>query len=76
MTTLTLAHRVMDDSQLLPPVARWALNCLIIHEVIGVQYRILYLYQEHHRRKWPEGDPGKPTWQSGGLPVALEAPKG
>lgn len=39
----TTQKRVLDDGQLLPPVARWALHCLIIHEVIGVQHRILHL---------------------------------
>lgn len=45
MTTLSLAHRVLDDGQLLPPAARWTLHCLIIHEVIGVQHCILHLHQ-------------------------------
>lgn len=39
----TTQKRVLDDGQLLPPDARWALHCLIIHEVIGIQHRILHL---------------------------------
>lgn len=67
MTTLSLAlaHRILDGGQLLPPAAGWALHCLVIHEVIGVQYCILHLHQKHPRKQWPEGDPGKPTsWAS------------
>lgn len=47
MTTLSLAYRVLDGGQLLPPAARWALHCLVVHKVIGVQYCILHLHQEH-----------------------------
>lgn len=39
----TTQKRVLDDGQLLPPDARWSLHCLFIHEVIGIQHRILHL---------------------------------
>lgn len=65
MTTLSLTHRILDGGQLLPPAAGWALHCLVIHKVIGVQYCILHLHQKHPRKQWPEGNPGKPTsWAS------------
>lgn len=87
MTTLSLAHRVLDDGQLLPPAARWVLHGLIIHDVIGIQHRILHLHQSiiggsalRETQGSPPGPPSPRTfllpWQSCGLPIALGAPKG